>query len=171
MSPRGRAACLQGSWRAEPIQLLSCTPTAILSLDSHPLGEEAPRKMPQLRPEQEQLWLILPGQTAAPLGQGKCQEGTRRPTLPCPCVPYGSSYFSQEPRVPLRLSRRVLLVVALQQNALSLCSVASPQWWWFCSSCQHSIIPLIPWKAGATSLGLFQARSSASKEEPEGLFV
>lgn len=56
----------------------------------------------------------------------------------------------------------------------SLCSVASPQWWWFCSSWQHSIIPLVPtsaWKAGATGFGLFQARSSASKEEPEGLFV
>lgn len=82
--------------------------------------------------------------------------------------------FFQEPRVPLRLSRRVLLVVALQQNALSARwhpvrggGSAPP------GNGEHSIIPLIPtsaWKAGATGLGLFQARGSASKEEPEGFF-
>lgn len=111
-------------------------------------------------------------------GAGKGSRGDEETDAPLPMCFIWFFLFFQEPRVPLRLSRRVLLVVALQQNALSARwhpvsggggggGSAPP------GNGQQSIIPLIPasaWKAGATGLGLFQAKSSASKEEPEGFF-
>lgn len=108
---------------------------------------------------------------------GKGSRGDEETDAPLPMCFIWFFLFFQEPRVPLRLSRRVLLVVALQQNALSARwhpvsgggggGSAPP------GNGQQSIIPLIPasaWTAGATGLGLFQAKSSASKEEPEGFF-
>lgn len=112
-------------------------------------------------------------------GAGKGSRGDEETHAPLPMCFIGFFLFFQELRVPLRLSRRVLLVVALQPNALSARwnPVCQCCWWWFCSSWQwtaqhHPLIPTSPWKAGATGLALLQARSSASKEEPEGfLFV
>lgn len=52
-------------------------------------------------------------------GAGKGSRGDEETDAALPMCFIWFFLFSQEPRVPLRLSRRVLLVVALQQNALS----------------------------------------------------
>lgn len=80
--------------------------------------------------------------------------------VPCPCVSYGSSYFSRDlcspPSFPLCPVGRSTAAKIL--SLLSGGSVPS-------GNGQHSIslVPTSAWKAKARSLILFQARSLASK--------
>lgn len=104
VSPRGRRSACRDPRGQEQIEILSCRAIATLSLESDPLGEEPQGSLKNATAPSRvgPLWLLSAwanSGVAALLGQGKGQEGRRRPILPCQCVSYGY-YFLKRPVSP-----------------------------------------------------------------------